>query len=317
MARQPIDWDKSFKDKAPESSQTPEYNSKFAKSLRDLIGDKLYKPKKANSGDTVKIIRFLPAALNENTFRAFVAYHELQDPQDPKKFNNVLCYNYSNNLKNSEHCEVCKKYFKALKSNDTYTLSGMKLTFKRVYNILVVNDPEEPTNNGKNFLYEASKFLDDKIFSYGKPSDPTEDSEDVMDYKTGRNVKLVLRLSSFPNKKTGKPIPKLEDNMSEFKDKSPIGLGKVPFTDKELDELDQKIYSLETIFSKENFPTKEQQITSLKYVFGEEDVEQPSSSKSYVESIKIAPPKNKEVDVSSVPEFPDDEYDFSSFGDPN
>ena len=73
-----------------------------------------------------------------------------------------------------------------------------KLTY--ISNVLIVNDPKHPENNGKVFLFKYGKKIFDKIMDKAKPTFEDEEPVNVFDYWEGANFKLRIKtVSSFPN----------------------------------------------------------------------------------------------------------------------
>mgnify|MGYP006269417859 CR=1 FL=1 len=73
-----------------------------------------------------------------------------------------------------------------------------KLTY--ISNVLVVNDPKHPENNGKVFLFKYGKKIFDKIMDKAKPTFEDEEPVNVFDYWEGANFRLRIKtVSQFPN----------------------------------------------------------------------------------------------------------------------
>jgi hypothetical protein len=69
-----------------------------------------------------------------------------------------------------------------------------------IANILVINDPKHPENNGKVFLFKFGKKIFDKIMDKARPTFEDEEPVNVFDYWEGANFKLRMKqVEGFPN----------------------------------------------------------------------------------------------------------------------
>lgn len=98
-----------------------------------------------------------------------------------------------------------------------------------IANILVVNDPKHPENNGKVFLFKFGKKIFDKIMDKARPAFEDQEPVNVFDYWEGANFKLrVKTVDKFPNY-----------DASEFEPVSPVAE-----TDEEILEIARSQYKL-------------------------------------------------------------------------
>lgn len=69
-----------------------------------------------------------------------------------------------------------------------------------IANILMINDPKHPENNGKVFLFKFGKKIFDKIMNKAKPAFEDEAPVNVFDYWEGANFRLKVKtIENFPN----------------------------------------------------------------------------------------------------------------------
>lgn len=69
-----------------------------------------------------------------------------------------------------------------------------------ISNILVIEDPAHPENNGKVFLYKYGKKIFEKILDKMEPQFPGEEKVNVFDFWKGANFRLKIReVEKFPN----------------------------------------------------------------------------------------------------------------------
>lgn len=77
---------------------------------------------------------------------------------------------------------------------------AQKRKLSYVANILVINDPKHPENNGKVFLFKFGKKIFDKIMDKARPTFEDENPVNVFDYWEGANFKLRMKMADgFPN----------------------------------------------------------------------------------------------------------------------
>lgn len=77
---------------------------------------------------------------------------------------------------------------------------AQKRKLNYIANILVVNDPKHPENNGQVFLFKFGKKIFDKIMDKARPTFEDEDPVNVFDYWEGANFKLRMKMADgFPN----------------------------------------------------------------------------------------------------------------------
>jgi len=139
---------------------------------------------------------------------------------------------------------------------------------------MVVKDDETPENVGKVFKYRFGVKIWEKI------KEELDDKNPVFDYDTGSNFKLKIKQvksgpRSFPNY-----------DSSSFSDPSPIGLGKKPFTDTEIDAIHDQCQSLESIVADKEFKTYSELATNFTK---KTTVPVPTSENGVVEQVQTTP----------------------------
>lgn len=86
------------------------------------------------------------------------------------------------------------------REEDKKTASAQKRKLSFISNILVVNDPKNPENNGKVFLWKYGKKIFDMITDKGNPTFEDDQPVNVFDYWEGANLKLRIKtVDNFPN----------------------------------------------------------------------------------------------------------------------
>jgi len=115
-------------------------------------------------------------------------------------------------------------------------LQKRKLNY--ISNIVVVNDPKHPENNGKVFLFKYGKKIFDKIMDKARPTFEDQDPVNVFDYWEGANFKLRIKMvDGYPNY-----------DSSEFE---PIG--PVASSDEDILEVVNQQYKLSEFLEPANF----------------------------------------------------------------
>lgn len=77
---------------------------------------------------------------------------------------------------------------------------NQKRKLNYISNILVINDPKHPENNGKVFLFKYGKKIFDKIMDKARPTFEDQEPVNVFDYWEGANFKLRIKMvDKFPN----------------------------------------------------------------------------------------------------------------------
>ena len=135
-----------------------------------------------------------------------------------------------------------------------------------VCNILVINDPKHPENNGKVFLYKFGKKVFDKIIAKG--NDEFGDSCNVFDWTAGANFKLMVKtVDKFPNY-----------DSSEFTQPCSIG------SDEEILRIANSMYDLKEFKDPANFKSYDELKAKVERVFGTAQTEAPVRPASAVQS---------------------------------
>jgi hypothetical protein len=99
----------------------------------------------------------------------------------------------------AEKCPVCEYATSIWNDNEKEARLHWRAK-SYICNILVVEDPSNPENDGKVFLYKFGKKIYDKIMDRVAPEDEDESGVNVFDYDEGLNFKLKLtQVSDFNN----------------------------------------------------------------------------------------------------------------------
>jgi hypothetical protein len=144
------------------------------------------------AGNGYAVIRFLPAPVNEDVPFVRMFDHGFQGPtglwyienslttigkQDPVSEYNSKLWNSTTDDKSPERTQARKQ----------------KRRLHFISNIYVVNDPGNPANEGKIFLYKYGKKIFDKLNEAMNPQFADEEAMNPFDLWAGANFKLKIR----------------------------------------------------------------------------------------------------------------------------
>jgi hypothetical protein len=140
-----------------------------------------------------------------------------------------------------------------------------------ISNILVIEDPANPENKGKNFLYQYGTKIFQKIQSLAHPEYQDEVAVDPFNFWTGADFKIKIRnVGGYVNY-----------DRSEFASPAPLFGGD----DKKLEELWKKQYSLKEFTDKSQFKSYQELQERLKKATGDDIRAQFTESKSIEDDV--------------------------------
>jgi hypothetical protein len=192
-------------------------------------------------------------------------------------------------------CDYAKTLWEKYKKNKTDENKAIASKFssspQSIVNIMVVNDPAKPDNNGKVFLYKIGMKVTTKILDKIAPKSELDEPINVFDLWEGRNFKLcVKRVGGFNNY-----------DSSEFRAEST----PVAKTDDAIEEIYNQIRDLNGFLEEKEFKTFDEIETKFNKIMG-------SSKKSKQEDHNVEEENEKFFDDDSKPENQDEKtYDDS------
>lgn len=211
--------------------------------------DRFWKPQVDKSGNGYAVIRFLPAAKGDDLPWVRTFNHGFQGPggwyieeslttigkKDPvSEYNNMLW---------NSGIEANKDQARKQKRRLQY-----------ISNIYVVNDPSNPDNNGKVFLFKYGKKIWDKINDQMNPEFEDEDAVNPFDFWEGANFKMKIRnVEGYRNY-----------DKSEFDAPSELFDGD----DEKLETVYEGLYSLQDLVSPDKFKSYDELKQKLNKVLG-------------------------------------------------
>lgn len=149
-----------------------------------------WKPIVDANGNGFAIIRFLPPPKDEADPWIIYYNHAFKNPLSGKWF----IENCPTSI--GENCPVCKKSQKLWNTgieSDKVIVRSRKRQKKYVSNIYVIQDPKNPENEGKVFLYTYGTKIFEKIKSCLEPEFPDAEAFSPFDFWTGANFRLKIK----------------------------------------------------------------------------------------------------------------------------
>jgi hypothetical protein len=229
--------------------------------------DRLWKPGIDKSGNGYAVIRFLPEIEGEDAPFVAVYSHAF------KGKGGWLFENCTTTL--GEKCPICQANTELWNSgieDDKNIARNRKRKLTYISNILVLEDPANPENKGKNFLYQYGTKIFQKIQGLAHPEYQDEVAVDPFNFWTGADFKIKIRnVGGYVNY-----------DRSEFAAPAPLFGGE----DKKLEDLWKKQYSLKEFTDKSQFKSYEELKARLKKATGDDIRAQFTESKSIEDDIQ-------------------------------
>ena len=261
---------------------------------KSYVDERLWKPVMDKSGNGYAVIRFLPAPEGEDMPWAKVWNHAFQGPTGQWYIENSL----TTVGQNDPVSEYNSKLWNSGVESDKEIARKQKRKLQYYSNIYVVEDPANPQNEGKVFLYRYGKKIFDKIMEAMQPAFQDESPVNPFDFWEGANFKLKLRkVDGYWNY-----------DKSEFADPSALF-----DNDEEIEALWKTEYSLADFTASSNFKSYDELKTRLDAVLA------GTVTVGTVEDVIDTPVETVTVDTKTVdaPEptvsVTDDEDDTMSY----
>lgn len=183
--------------------------------------------------------------------------------------------------------ELNGRLFKSGNETDKLIARNQRLNTKYISNILMVNDPKHPENNGKVFLFRYGPQIHKMIVAKISPEFEDETPVPIFDYWDGANFKLRLK----NGEKVGdRAMPTYIS--STWDTPAPIG------TDEYIQEIAEKQYALSEFLSDKYFKTYDELKKRLDYVY-DRDNSNVGTASDYVNKANTL--KEPPIKTSSAP----------------
>jgi hypothetical protein len=240
--------------------------------------DRYWKPTRDKAGNAYSVIRFLPAPEGEED--AFQTYwdHGFQGPTGLWYIENSL----TTIGKDDPVSEFNSKLWAEGKDDNSPQRAQARKQKRRLHyvsNILVIEDPDHPENEGKVFLFKYGKQIMDKIEAALKPqlSEAEKKSKKARDSIKAFNPFDLWEGADFVLKM------KMADNFPTYIDSHFDSVSAVSGTEEELEAMWKQEYSLNEVVDPKSFKPYTELKAKLNRVLGidgGEVVEAPSISET-------------------------------------
>ena len=254
---------------------------------KSFTDERVWKPTVDKSNNGYAVIRFLPA--NEGSELPWNRYwdHGFKGPTGRWYIEKSL----TSIGQNDPVGELNSKLWNTGLESDKQKARTQKRRLHYVSNILVVNDPGNPGNDGKVFIYQYGKKIFDKIMDAMQPEFADEDALNPFDFWEGANFKLKIRdVEGYRNY-----------DKSEFDRQTPLSED-----DTYLEEVYNKMHKLEEFTDPKVYKTYNELKTKLVSVLGEEASGGAPSMSDEVKLGNSTPPremKTEDILEDAIPDF--------------
>ena len=248
--------------------------------------ERLWKPEVDKAGNGYAVIRFLPAPDGEDLPWAQVWSHAFQGPGGWYIENSLTTLG-----KKDPVSDLNRTLWNSGSDADKEIARKQKRKLSYYSNIYVIQDPANPQNEGRVFLYKFGKKIFDKLTEAMQPAFADETPINPFDFWKGADFKVKIRkVEGYWNY-----------DKSEFAEPSTLK----GFDDSELETLWKQQYSLTDFTAPDKFKTFEELETRLQTVLSTQptrripDAELEDESEGKYREVKGA----TEIAASAAPSF--------------
>ena len=259
---------------------------------KSYVDDRIWKPTVDKAGNGYAVLRFLPAA--EGQELPWVRYwdHGFKGPTGLWYIENSL----TSIGQTDPVGELNSRLWNSGIESDKERARTQKRRLHYVTNVLVVQDPSAPQNEGKVFIYKFGKKIFDKIMDQMQPSFQDEKAVNPFDFWEGADFKLKIRqVEGYRNY-----------DKSEFA--SPTALYESD--DTKLEGVYNQLYDLGEFTDPKNYKTYDELKAKLARVLGEEAA---GGAPTMAQEAQMNEPKPFEPATAESVETTDDEDTMSYF----
>jgi len=231
--------------------------------------DRFWQPEVDKAGNGYAVIRFLPAGEGEDLPWAKYWSHGFKGPTGQWYIENSLTSIGQPDPVSEMNSELWNSGVEANKD----LVRQRKRRLHYVSNIMVVEDPANPANNGKVFLYKYGKKIFDKMMDVMQPQFADETPVNPFDFWEGANFKLKIRnVEGYRNY-----------DKSEFA--SPSQLAE----DDKLEGIYNTLYALKDFTDPKNYKSYDELKAKLVRVLGESGVVMSTAESVTLDETAAAP----------------------------
>lgn len=258
--------------------------------------DRIWKPTVDKAGNGYAILRFLPAT--EGAELPWVRYwdHGFKGPTGLWYIENSL----TSIGQTDPVGELNSRLWNSGIEADKETARAQKRRLHYVANVLVVQDPSNPANEGKVMLFKFGKKIFDKIMDVMQPEFADETPVNPFDFWEGADFKLKIRnVEGYRNY-----------DKSEFSSSSALHDGD----DARLEAVYNQLHDLSEFTDPKNYKTYDELKAKLARVLGEEAVGGGAPTMVQMNAVnEPAPAPEPIAPVSAETVSTDDDEDTMSY----
>lgn len=251
--------------------------------------DRFWYPSVDKAGNGYAVIRFLPPTKDEDVPFVRIWEHGFQGSSGSWYIEKSLTTLGKNDPVSEHNSQLWNSGVESDK--EIARKQKRKLTF--ISNVYVIEDPANPENEGKVFLFKYGKKIFDKLYAANNPEFKDESPLDPFDLWEGANFKIKIRqVEGYRNY-----------DRSEFLKPSPL------FADEdEMSKVWEKQYSIKTFVDPSQFKSYDDLKTKLERVLGL--VGQKTKELISIDEQVISAPKAKETKPKVHESTDEDEIDL-------
>jgi len=255
----------------------------------------IWKPTVDTAGNGYAVIRFLPAPQGEDLPWVRMWNHGFQGPTGKWYIENSLTTLQQQDPVSELNSELWNSGSDASKE----IARKQKRRLAYYANIMIVQDPSAPENEGKVFMYKFGKKIFDKIMEAMKPEFQDETPLNPFDFWDGVNFKLKIRqVEGYRNY-----------DKSEF-EQTPVAVAE---GDEAIEAIWKQQHSLSEMVDPKNFKSYDELKTKLTMVLGGKSVPAAASAQTGDVEDDIFVSKNKPVDSTVTVSSSTDDDDAMSY----
>ncbi len=260
---------------------------------KNYTDERIWKPTVDKAGNGYALLRFLPAT--EGQELPWVRYwdHGFKGPTGLWYIENSL----TSIGQPDPVGELNSKLWNSGIESDKDRARDQKRRLHYVVNMLVLQDPSNPANEGKVFLYKFGKKIFDKIMDSMQPEFADEKAVNPFDFWEGADFKLKIRnVEGYRNY-----------DKSEFAAQTPLHSGD----DVKLEALYNQLHDLSEFTDPKNYKTYDDLKAKLGRVLGEEAIMAGAPTMAQAAQMnEPAPAPVQPVTAENIPSEDDDTMSY-------
>lgn len=260
---------------------------------KNYTDERIWKPTVDKAGNGYALLRFLPAT--EGQELPWVRYwdHGFKGPTGLWYIENSL----TSIGQPDPVGELNSKLWNSGIESDKDRARDQKRRLHYVVNMLVLQDPSNPANEGKVFLYKFGKKIFDKIMDSMQPEFADEKAVNPFDFWEGADFKLKIRnVEGYRNY-----------DKSEFAAQTPLHSGD----DVKLEALYNQLHDLSEFTDPKNYKTYDDLKAKLGRVLGEEAI--MSGAPTMAQTAQMNEPAPAPVQPVTAENIPSEDDDTMSY----